>query len=103
MYVLRLKGRTNLLKVMLVVVAAMLAAFLLVLVGTAKPAGATFPGQNGKIAYVGCDFPVCDIYTINPDGTGKINPPEVAGLLPGRLMAPRSPTWVIPARMPRST
>ena len=41
---------------------------LMMLVGEVPPAGATFPGKNGKIAYVGGDL---NIYTINPGGRGK--------------------------------
>lgn len=33
----------------------------------APSASATFPGRNGRIAYVGNDF---DIHTVRPDGTG---------------------------------
>jgi Tol biopolymer transport system component len=39
---------------------------LMLLVVEARPAGATFPGKNGKIAFSSG----YDIYTINPDGTG---------------------------------
>jgi Tol biopolymer transport system component len=41
---------------------------LMMLVGEVPPAGATFPGKNGKIAYVGGDL---NIYTVNPGGRGK--------------------------------
>jgi Tol biopolymer transport system component len=44
---------------------------LMLVVVEARPAGATFPGQNGKIAYAGFDGADLEIYTINPDGTGK--------------------------------
>jgi TolB protein len=40
----------------------------------AQPAEATFPGKNGKIAYVTPTGPrsLGDIYTINPDGRSKV-------------------------------
>jgi dipeptidyl aminopeptidase/acylaminoacyl peptidase len=48
---------------------------LMVVMVEAGPAGATFPGKNGRIAYTSYDgpFPKGDyeIYTINPDGSGK--------------------------------
>jgi hypothetical protein len=66
-------NRANLLKVSLVAAAVLLAACLLALVGTTKPAGATFPGQNGKIAYIRWDSTDTELYTINPDGTGETN------------------------------
>ena len=54
------------------VAALMLAACMLALVGTVKPAGATFPGPNGKIAYtVRVGDLNSGIYTINPGGGGK--------------------------------
>ncbi len=55
-----------------------LVALLLALVGTAKEAKATFPGENGKIAFAsnrtsgeGVNNPEGDfeIFTMNPDGT----------------------------------
>ena len=61
----------NLLKVSLVMTAAMLAMCLLTL-SWDKPAGATLPGENGRIAFSevqqfpGEDF---EIYTMLPDGT----------------------------------
>jgi Tol biopolymer transport system component len=61
----------NLLKMSLVTIAAMLAICLLVL-SWAKPAGATLPGENGRIAYSDVqEFPGEDfeIYTMMPDGT----------------------------------
>jgi WD40-like Beta Propeller Repeat len=36
-------------------------------IGLAAPAHASFPGKNGKIAFVRGD----DIWTVNPDGTGR--------------------------------
>ncbi len=45
-------GRANLFKVVLAAAAALLTACLLALAVMEKPAGATFPGENGKIAYV---------------------------------------------------
>jgi len=61
----------NLLKVSLVTTAVMLAMYLLTL-SWDKPAGATLPGENGRIAFSklqifpGEDF---EIYTMLPDGT----------------------------------
>ncbi len=63
----------------LVMVAAVLAAGVVALVGTTKPAEAAFPGANGKIVFVsdrttgtGVDNPTGDkeIFTMNDDGTG---------------------------------
>ena len=55
----------------LIVVAVLTACAVVVLVVSEK-AEATFPGKNGRIAYAGWnrgkDF---EIYTINPDGSGK--------------------------------
>jgi dipeptidyl aminopeptidase/acylaminoacyl peptidase len=57
------------------VMAALVLASVVVLLATTKPAGATFPGQNGKIAYVRSDGVTwsshSELYTINPDGTGQ--------------------------------
>jgi dipeptidyl aminopeptidase/acylaminoacyl peptidase len=46
---------------------------------TAAPAGATFPGQNGKIYFQACGVPCSgyDIYAINPDGSGLENVTDV--------------------------
>jgi Tol biopolymer transport system component len=46
---------------------------LIMLMVEARPAEATFPGQNGKIAYTldPGDDEKFDIYTINPDGGGS--------------------------------
>jgi len=62
--------RTSLLKVVLVAAAAVLAACLLTLVGTARPAVATFPGTNGDIAYASYvpDDGGYQIFTIPPTG-----------------------------------
>jgi TolB protein len=65
--------RTNLLKVTLVAAAAMLAACLLALVGIEKPAGAAFPGQNGKIAFMSTRDFNPEIYTMDADGSNQIN------------------------------
>ncbi|MDQ3704213.1 MAG: hypothetical protein M3437_03140, partial [Chloroflexota bacterium] len=43
---------------------------LMLVVVEARPAGATFPGPNGKIAYTGTGLN-SGIYTINPGGGGK--------------------------------
>jgi WD40-like Beta Propeller Repeat len=47
----------------------LLVAMMLVVI-EARPAGATFPGPNGKIAYTGTGLNP-GIYTINPGGGGK--------------------------------
>jgi Tol biopolymer transport system component len=39
-----------------------------VTIATASPAAATFPGRDGRIAFV--DFLTGQIYAVNPDGTG---------------------------------
>jgi Tol biopolymer transport system component len=40
----------------------------LIVLALGEPAGAAFPGKNGKIAYVGHDGQDLEIYTINPTG-----------------------------------
>jgi Tol biopolymer transport system component len=86
MYTLWVKRRSNLLKVLLVAVTAMLAAWLLALVGTAKPAAATFPGQNGKIAYSRWDGTDSEIYTTNSNGTEETQ-------LTNNTTSDFGPTW----------
>ncbi len=56
-------------------VAVGLVVLIMLVVVQAPPAGATFPGKSGKIAYSGQDGPNGDheIYTINPGGGGKFN------------------------------
>jgi len=58
----------------LIVAAALMACAVVVLVVSEK-AEATFPGKNGRIAYASYDRPFpkgdSEIYTINPDGSGK--------------------------------
>jgi Tol biopolymer transport system component len=57
------------------IVAAVLMAWAVLVLVVAEKAEATFPGKNGRIAYASYDgpFPKGDyeIYTINPDGSGK--------------------------------
>jgi TolB protein len=43
------------------------------LVGEVRPAQATYPGSNGKLAFVSTEAGNPDIWTMNPDGTGKTN------------------------------
>jgi Tol biopolymer transport system component len=95
MYALRLKCRTDLLKITLVV-AAVLATFLVALVATTKPVEAAFPGKNGKIAFnrweaYGCEDGICEfdveIYTINPDGSG------LTDISDNPASSDREPTW----------
>ena len=66
-----------------------LAGLLLALAGTSSEAGATFPGENGKIAFAsnrttgeGVSNPEGDfeIFTMNPDGTGLQQLTENAAL-----------------------
>lgn len=47
---------------------ALLSAILLALVAGTKPAEATFPGVNGKIAF----YNNGDVWSMNPDGTGRV-------------------------------
>src|SRR5215204_2685611 len=55
-----------------VAAAGLLAAVGLVMVLYAQPAEATFPGKPGKIAYEGYDGQDYEIYSINPDGGGRV-------------------------------
>jgi Tol biopolymer transport system component len=50
---------------------AVLASFFLCLVVLVSPAQASFPGANGKIAFVHSTASDAEIYTINPDGSGS--------------------------------
>ena len=59
----------NLLTISLVAIAAVLAACLLALVGIEKPAEASFPGVNGKIAFTRGG----QIHTMNAGGTNQTN------------------------------
>jgi len=45
----------------------------LIVLALGEPAGAAFPGKNGKIAYVGHDGQDYEIYTINPTGGTPVN------------------------------
>jgi Tol biopolymer transport system component len=56
---------------LLIAVAALVASA--PLVGSALPAGATFPGTDGRIAFAGNGTGDLDIWTINPDGSGAAN------------------------------
>jgi Tol biopolymer transport system component len=63
---------------MVLITAAAVMAVLLVLLAGTKPAGAAFPGTNGKVAFhaytlTNGDINPYDIYTVNPDGTGTRN------------------------------
>ena len=67
-------GRVNLIKVALLAIAVTLAACLVAFVGTTRPAGATFPGSNGKILFTKDGVGGAqDIYVMNADGTGQVN------------------------------
>ena len=76
--------RVTVLKVGLV--AALLAACLLALVGSAKPIGATFPGANGKIAFGTNRDGNNEIYTMDADGSNQIN-------LTNNAAEDHSPSW----------
>ena len=72
--------RTNLLRVSLVALAAMVATFVLAPLATIKPVEAVFPGKNGKIAFVRLEpYPDenfdlnFEIYTMNADGSDQTN------------------------------
>src|SRR5689334_13255195 len=41
-------------------------AFVAILLATTIPASATYPGKNGRIAFIAGP----DVYTMNPDGSG---------------------------------
>ena len=43
------------------------------LAGTATPSVAIVPGPNGRIVWEGSDGNAPDIFTMNPDGTAKVN------------------------------
>ena len=46
---------------------------LLAALAMAPSAWAVFPGANGKIAYTASNsFPAADVYTVNPDGSGRV-------------------------------
>ena len=61
---------TNLFRLAMVAVAAVLAACLLALVVRMEPSQAAFPGPNGKIAFISNrDSALAEIYTMNADGT----------------------------------
>jgi len=45
---------------------------LLLVAVQAQPAEATFPGLPGKIAYAGSDGTDTEIFTINPNGGGRV-------------------------------
>ena len=58
-------------RVVVVVGAVMLAALLVALVATQKPAQAAFPGKNGKIAFVSTRDGNEEIYVMEADGTNE--------------------------------
>jgi dipeptidyl aminopeptidase/acylaminoacyl peptidase len=59
--------------VLVAAAAGLLAAVaLLVVVFYAQPAGATFPGTPGRITYAHYDGNDTEIFTIKPDGTGRV-------------------------------
>jgi hypothetical protein len=60
--------RTLHLPAVLVAVAVLAGACVVALLAVSGEAEAILPGKNGRIAYVGGGV----IYTINPDGSGKL-------------------------------
>ena len=88
MNVLRVISKSNLLKVSLVALAAILATVVVVFVATTKPVEAAFPGKNGKIAFTrtpSAGNP--SIYVMNADGSGQTN------ITPESIDAAYSPKW----------
>ena len=68
-------AKTNLWGALAATAGTLLAVGLLVLIMVVvevHPAGATFPGKPGKIAYEGFDGQDYEIYSINPDGGGRV-------------------------------
>jgi Tol biopolymer transport system component len=73
-------GKTNPLAVLLAVAGAAVVAVglvVLMLVVEARPGEATFPGKNGKIAYVGVEtlpsgYFETEIYTVKAGGGGRV-------------------------------
>jgi hypothetical protein len=63
----RRRGMQRIVLLLSSIVAALLLASWVGLLSAVKPAEATFPGLNGKIAFAS----ISDIYTINPDGTDR--------------------------------
>jgi hypothetical protein len=57
-------------RLLALIAAAALAALLLLVVAAAKPAGAAFPGENGKMAFVRGVDNNSEIYVMNSDGSG---------------------------------
>ena len=63
------RRRTLYLPVLIAVAVAVACA--VALSALSEKAEATFPGKNGRIAYANYDGTDYEIYTINPDGSGK--------------------------------
>lgn len=77
------------LKVLAIAIALALTACVLALMATQKPAGAAFPGENGRIAFVGTPNgvgPDAEIYTMLPDGSNQRQ-------LTSTTYGARSPAW----------
>jgi hypothetical protein len=60
------------------IVAAVLMACAAALLAVSEKAEATFPGNNGRIAYTVNNGNDSDIYTIKPDGGGKFKVTDTA-------------------------
>ena len=67
-------------------VAAGLLLLIMLVVVEARPAKATFPGKNGKIAFVRYGVLDSHIFTINPDGSGLFK-------ISTRLIFDSDPAW----------
>lgn len=63
----------------LIVAAAVLMAYAAALLAVSEKAQATFPGENGRLAYVAFGGTNSGIYTINPNGSGKRSGPSSLG------------------------
>ena len=64
-------GRRNLVKVVLVAAAAVLAACVVALASMERPAEAAFPGSNGKLTFASNRDGNYEIYTMNADGSNQ--------------------------------
>ena len=62
------------------VVSGMLLVCGMVLVAPEKPARAAFPGENGKIAFVGVQDNSYQIFAVNSDGSGVTNLTNLSGM-----------------------
>ncbi len=63
-------NKTLPLRTLTLIAAAALAAGVLLLIAVAQPAGAAFPGKNGKVVFNSSRSGNADIYSVNPNGSG---------------------------------